>query len=193
MLPSHNTLLIAESFQGQIIACHIPTQKVSTWLQHELLSKVTTRPPWPGVNGIQFFRGKIYCTNSDRGYVVRLDVDEHGEYRERSAKVLVEDLCGDDLAFDQEGNAYIATNPQQTVMKIARLGMEVGEREDLGRVTILGGPEVAESAGPTAVAFGRGEERKMLYIVTNGGMVNAVGGKVVEAKVVRVDVGILPR
>jgi hypothetical protein len=29
--------------------------------------------------------------------------------------IVVEDLTGDDLAFDVEGNAYVATNPSQTV------------------------------------------------------------------------------
>jgi hypothetical protein len=83
---------------------------------------------------------------------VRLSVDSEGKYQDGSVIVVAENLCGDDLAFDEEGSAYIATNPEQTVIKLVGLGF--GEKKS--RVTILGGPKVAESAGPTAVAFGRG-------------------------------------
>jgi hypothetical protein len=44
-LPSHNILLMAESLQGKLIACDVVKGEVETWLDHELLGKVTTRPP----------------------------------------------------------------------------------------------------------------------------------------------------
>lgn len=188
MLPSQHTLLIAESLQGQVLSCHIPSRKVSIWLEHELFGKISDREPWPGTNGLQFFRGEVYCTNSDRGMVLRLGVvEDNGRYEEGSVKVIGERIVGDDLAFDREGNAYIATNPCQTVVKLSGVGFH----KESKTLTILGGAEVAESAGPTAVAFGRGEgEEKLLYVVTNGGIVAPVGGEVVHAKVIQVDVGV---
>lgn len=197
-------LLIAESLQGILLCCEVRTGKVGTWLKHEWLGKVTGRPPWPGVNGVQYFRGHVFMTSSDRGIVLRAEVDEEtGKYVEGSLEVLEENVTGDDLCFDQRGNAYVTTNPAQTVIKFAGLGArgfgrdgegrieEEGKEEGNGRVAILGGENVAETAGPTAVAFGRmQEDMESIYVTTTGGMVKPVGGVLVEARVVRVDVGV---
>ena len=34
LLPSHSVLLMAESLQGRLIACHLRTSKVEPWLEH---------------------------------------------------------------------------------------------------------------------------------------------------------------
>jgi hypothetical protein len=187
MIPSTHTLLITESIQPQIIAVHIPSGTARIWLEDELLRKITDRPPWPAGNGIQFFRGKIFVTNSDRAIVLEAQVDEEGNFVEGSLNVAVTNLTGDDLAFDELGNGFIATNPAQTVLRINGLG--VGKVDD-ERVTLLGGPDVAETAGPTAVAFGRGSKKEegALYVVTTGGLVVAVNGQLELARVVRVQI-----
>jgi hypothetical protein len=187
MLPA-GILLMAESSLGQLVAYNLSTSTVSIWIEDPLLGKVTTRPPWPAVNGVQFFRDSVYATVSDRGIVLKMDVDSTGAYIQNSLSIVAEDLTGDDLAFDEEGNAYIATNPAQSVMRLAGIGVgkEKGEK-----ATVLGGEGVAETAGPTAVAFGRVEgDRKSIYVTTTGGIVKAVGEGPGIAKVVRGDVGV---
>jgi hypothetical protein len=61
MLPSTSTLLMAESFQGKLISCNVTTGNVETWLEHMLLGKVTDRPSWPGLNGLQHVRIRLSC------------------------------------------------------------------------------------------------------------------------------------
>ncbi|KAF4625006.1 hypothetical protein G7Y89_g13162 [Cudoniella acicularis] len=188
-LPSPQ-LIIAESFQGKLISCDLATGTILTWLPHELLGKITTRPPWPAVNGVQYFRGSIFATVSDRSIVLRADVDlKTGKYIEGSLETVATDFNGDDLAFDEDGNAYIATNPSQTVEKLSELGIKGltnGHRE-----VVVGGKDLEETAGPTAVAFGRTEiDRKSIYVTTTGGLIVAVGEGPGLARVVRVDVGI---
>ncbi|TVY34009.1 hypothetical protein LSUB1_G007148 [Lachnellula subtilissima] len=182
-------LLMAESRLGQVVAYNLHTNTVSIWLEHPLLGKVTTPPEWPAINGIQHFRGAVFATSSDRGIVLRMDADPlTGAYILDSITTVAENLTGDDLAFDEQGNAYIATNPAQSVMKVSGLGIaeEAGEK-----ATIIGGEGIQETAGPTAVAFGRGEgDRAYIYVTTTGGIVRAVGEGVGFARVVRAVVGV---
>jgi len=186
MLPN-GILLMAESAQGQLISYNLSTNAVSIWLEDPLLGKVTDRPEWPAINGVQFFRGSVFATVSDRGILMKMDVTEEGKYREGSLSIVAENINGDDLAFDVEGNAYVATNPAQSVMRLTGLGAGVkGEK-----ATMVGGEGIAETAGPTAVAFGRTDgDRQSIYITTTGGIVQPVGGELGLARVVRADVGV---
>lgn len=56
--------------------------------------------------------------------MLQASVDEKtGSYLEWSLTALVRELIGDNLAFDEKGNAYVATNPMQTIMKLDRIGL----------------------------------------------------------------------
>jgi hypothetical protein len=108
-----------------------------------------------------------------------------------SLVVLVENLSGDDLAFDGEGNAYVATNPYQSVLKLPGIGLR-GNSVSTERVRILRGLNVAEAAGPTAVAFGRGgADNRSIYVTTTGGLVSPVGNGPGLAHIVKADIGIM--
>lgn len=190
LLPKYNIVLVADSVLGVLYSVDLNTSEVGLWLEDPLLGKVTSRPPWPAVNGVQYFRNQVFATNSDAGIVLRASVDEKtGGFVEGSLAVVAEGLSGDDLAYDSEGNAYIATNPNQTVVKLSGVG--VGETVKAGDwEAVVGGVDVKETAGPTAVAFGRTEEDcRSVYVVTTGGLVVAVGGELGSARVVRADVG----
>ncbi|KAF7893394.1 uncharacterized protein EAF02_000932 [Botrytis sinoallii] len=151
----------------------------------ERLGKVTTQPPWPAFNGLEYFRGQIFGTVTDRGTLVKMQVDETGEYKSGSLEVVVNQFIGDDFAFNCEGSAYVATNPAHTVLKFVQIvtGPQKGER-----LKILGGLDKKETAGPTALAFERGEDDSdCIYVVTCGGVVNPTGdngpGQALIAKV----------
>ena len=189
-------LMMAESIQGKLMSCDLRTGRISVWLSDPLLGKATKRPQWPGVNGVQYFRGQVFMTNSDRGIVLRATVDGNtGVYVDGSLVVVDESLTGDDLCFDKRGNAYVATNPVQTVVKLPGIGTsdarnEEGQKNE-DRMTILGGADIAETAGPTAVAFGRTvKDENCIYAVTTGGILRPVDGVLGEARIVRVDVGV---
>jgi len=194
MLPQTRTLIMAESYQGKFVACDVDTGAISTWHQHEWLGKMTTRPPWPAANGVQYYDRSVYVTNSDRAILLRIKVDEPaGVAVEDSIEILASGVAGDDLAFDVEGSAYVATNPMQTVLKfeqVARRGARVSGEEGQ-RFIVLGGKDNTETTGPTAVAFGRTkDDQDKLYVVTTGGLIVPVGDGPSEARVLTVDVGI---
>ncbi|KAA8577082.1 hypothetical protein EYC84_007090 [Monilinia fructicola] len=191
MIPQTSALLMADSSQGKLFAFNLRTGKLSIWLQDEELGKVTTRPPWPGINGLQYFRGYIFGTVSDRGTLVRMQVDKDGEYKNGSLKIVAKQLTGDDMAFDCEGDAYVATNPAQTVLKFVGIGIQIEPRRE-ERIRILGGLDQKETAGPTALAFGRTmDDKDCIYVTTNGGLVNPIGEDGPgEAVIVKVRVGL---
>lgn len=141
--PASPLILMAESYQGRLYAYDLSTYTVDTWLDHAYLGKMTSRPPWPGVNGVQYHRGWVYFTNSDRGVLGRVRVDMQkgipaykvtdgdrlGSGRDQDQdgagngeldiELVATGCCGDDLALDDEGNCYVATNPMNTVLKVS--------------------------------------------------------------------------
>ena len=98
--------------------------EVETWLEDPVLGKVTDRPPWPGANGVQYHRGHIFVTSSDRAILVHAQVEETGIYVGGSLTVMAQGIAGDDLAFDEKENAYVTTNPQQTISRFRRIGAQ---------------------------------------------------------------------
>ncbi|OAL36479.1 hypothetical protein AYO20_04095 [Fonsecaea nubica] len=130
---SEPLILMAESYQGRVYSYNIVSGRVDIWLEHGLLGKITTRPPWPGVNGVKYHHdgtdGWIYFTNSDRAILGRVKVDYQGvtpvAARNSEAQIDIEILasgcCGDDLCIDGDGNIYVATNPMNTVLKFPLL------------------------------------------------------------------------
>ncbi|KAH0828391.1 hypothetical protein FOPE_01585 [Fonsecaea pedrosoi] len=134
-VPHHSgpLILMAESYQGRLYSYNIVRGNVDIWLEHALLGKMTTRPPWPGVNGVKYHHdGRdswIYFTNSDRAILGRVKVDHQGvtpvAARNSEAQIDIEILAsgcgGDDLCIDGEGNIYVATNPMNTVLKFPLL------------------------------------------------------------------------
>ncbi|PQE10454.1 Quino amine dehydrogenase beta chain protein [Rutstroemia sp. NJR-2017a BBW] len=192
MIPQTSTVLVAESVQGKLIACDVFTGGVSVWLHDTELGKATDRPPWPAINGVQYFRKHVFTTISDRATLVRMGVDDKGQYEKGSLRIVAENLTGDDLAFDVHGNAYIATNVAHTVLKFPSIGIDLERMQEYGRVRIMGGLDKKDTAGPTAVAFGRGvEDRNCIYVTTNGGLINPIGNEGPgEAVIVRINVGV---
>jgi hypothetical protein len=88
-------------------------------------------------------------------------------------------VLGDDFAIGASASLYIATHPEQTVVRLDPAG---------NRVTIAGPNEGA--VGATACAFGRAPgDRNALYVTTDGGMVAPHEGTVQDAKLLRLDVG----
>ncbi|KAF7909137.1 hypothetical protein EAE99_011507 [Botrytis elliptica] len=163
MIPETSTLLMAEFQQ---------------W-------KVTTHPPWPALNGPEYFTGQIFGTVIDRGTLVKMQVDETGEYKSGSLELVVNQFIGDDFAFYCERSAYVATDPAHTVSKFVQIATEPQKGE---RLKILGGLDKKETAGRTVSALGRGEnDSDCIYVVTCGGVVNPIGnngsGQALIAKV----------
>lgn len=135
--PTNPLILLAESFQGRIYAYDIARREVSVWLEHALLGKVTSRPPWPGLNGIQFHQDStgeaqrqkwVYFTNSDRAIFGRVRIQQQGDKAiavpdatdsgDTAVEILATSCAGDDFCLNAQGHAYVSTNPMNTVLKL---------------------------------------------------------------------------
>lgn len=160
------------------------------WISHPLLAKTTTiaeNPAWPGVNGIKYHNGYVYATSSEARLFLRIraDVDDGTFDAAEEPEVLSSKQAADDFIVDAKKNvAYVTTNPSNTLLKIGLDGN--GERE---YEIVAGGPKDKIFAGPTACAWGRGdgEEGRVLYVSTNGGMVAPVDGIVEPARVLKLE------
>ena len=64
--------VVADSLQ-QFISCDVDTGEVTVWLEGSLLAKFTDRPPWPGVNGVQHYRGHVFVMSSGRALLLALN------------------------------------------------------------------------------------------------------------------------
>jgi len=173
-----SSILVVDSILGRAIEIDTRNGQRQVWLDHDLLRKITSNPMMPGVNGVKAFRGHVYFSNTERAMILRAPVKPDGTAG--TPEVLAERFVGDDFAFDTAGNLYVTTHVHNQLQRLSPTG---------GR-TVLAGVEEAMN-GSTACAFGRGPaDSHCLYVTTTGGIVAPIDGRVREAKLVRLDVGV---
>jgi hemoglobin len=171
-------ILAADSIRGQVLEIDPDHGSSRVWLSHEYLTKTSDDPLVPGINGIKVFRDHVYLTSTERALVLRVQVNPDGTAGRMD--VLAERFLADDLALDVDGNLYLTTHVNNTLERLS----PAGER------SVLAGPEDGLH-GATAVAFGRtARDLHTVYVTTTGGIVAPVDGRVREAKLVSVDVGV---
>jgi sugar lactone lactonase YvrE len=145
------------------------------WTQDSLLAPVPL-PLTPGPNGIQVFHDEVYVAVSDRAHVVAFPIQPDGSAG--AGRVHVANIGLDDFAFDVKGNIYGTTDPFNTVVRIA----------PDGTVTVL--LTAADGLdGPTAAAFGVGNDNKNLYI-TNAAFPFFPGQTPRRPSILRLNVGV---
>jgi sugar lactone lactonase YvrE len=175
VLGAHQTLLVAESLTGRVLAVDLQTPAWSTWVEDGSLRPVHEQ--MPGANGIKIHKGRVWVSVTDRDTILRVAVRPDGTAGQ--LEPIAEALRADDFAFAGSGAMYIATHVAQTVVRLDADGT---------RTTIAGPGEGA--VGSTACAFGRGvRDGQALYVTTNGGLSFRYEGKLEEAKLLRLEVG----
>jgi sugar lactone lactonase YvrE len=171
-------LLTADSIRGCIYRLNIVTGKADIWLADQRLKKVTNFPFMPGANGIKVFEDEVYITNTEQALFLRVEIKA-----DRSAglvEITGNQLRGDDLAFDVDGNAYLATHIENTIVRVSQNGERIA----------VAGPDQG-MPGSTAVAFGRTPADKgSLYVTTTGGLLRPYQGVLQSAKLVKLELGI---
>jgi sugar lactone lactonase YvrE len=174
--PDGHTLLACESLTGQILAIDLREPgHWSAWLTDERLKP--NHPWFPGANGIKIRNGWAWISISGGRLILRTPLQPNG--RSGSIQTAATHVLCDDFAIGASGSLYIATHPEQTVVRLDPAG---------NRTTVAGPNEGA--VGATACAFGRAPgDRNALYVTTDGGMVAPHEGTVQEAKLLRLDVG----
>ena len=130
----------------------------TVWLRHEWFAGRPNIGRFPGANGIQVWDQTAYVTNSDLGLIIAVPIAADGGAGIPS--IYAEGIGGDDFAIDDDGTLYVTTHPFNTVVRIGRDG---------SRTVIAGAAEGV--VGPTAAALGTDQDgRRVLYVVTDGGM-----------------------
>ncbi|MEM8932201.1 MAG: SMP-30/gluconolactonase/LRE family protein [Acidobacteriota bacterium] len=145
----------ADTFDGLIWRAPIDgSGPLEIWADDPLLKR-PPGSPFPGPNGLKFFRGEIYVANSSTGDIVAFPIEPGGVAgTARVAATLPAPQGCDEFTFDVRGSIYCTTDPFNTVIRLDRDGTFE---------TLLDASDLLD--GPTSVAFGRrGKNRKNLYI-----------------------------
>ncbi|KAK8003361.1 hypothetical protein PG989_003080 [Apiospora arundinis] len=170
-LPRHpHVLLSADSIDGRILSIDTKTRETGVLLEHEMLRPGPREAGSPafvphiGINGLRVRGDYIYFTNSSRGTFARVLV------RSPDAAHIY-----DDFAFDEAGNAYIATH-SSSVVKVTPDGVQ----------SILAGDSSEYSqllAEPTSVALAL--DGKSIYVSTGGEFrsVPRRGGQILQIRI----------
>ncbi len=170
------TLLACEAAQGRIVRIDLKARTSTTWFVDKRLTKAPAAPFLPGANGLKLFGGHAYVTSNGRALVLRIAIGDDG--KAGPVETIATRLRADDLAFDENGNAYLCTH----------IGHSLDRLNPTGERIALAG--IAEGmAGSTACAFGIVQgETEVLYVTTTGGIIAPPGGVLQPARLVRLEV-----
>jgi sugar lactone lactonase YvrE len=165
---------VADSYKGAIWRVDLARGEAAVWLEHELLSRSNEQNPTPGVNGIKIDKNRVLVSNTAKQLLIAIAMNPDGSAG--VPQVLHQSLNIDDFAIDADGSILAATHVYNSLIRIA----------PDGAVTTIAGPAQG-MVGSTAVAFGRSpDDRRQLYVTTNGGMFLPPAGGVEPGKMVRV-------
>jgi sugar lactone lactonase YvrE len=202
------TLYVTESFSmsaagyGEGGIWRIPPRGAAeVWVRDPLLTGIGLfgNPPM-GANGIAYYHGDLYVTNTDKGLVVRIPVEKDGSAGAPERWKQLEDvpespLAGtafpimpDGLALDVHGNLYLTILTRNAVVRL------MGDTGAQQSIAVLASPGPVPSAlfdMPASLAFGTGAgEQQNLFVTNLGWMVRFFPtGKWPGAALVKVDAG----
>ncbi|KAF9698377.1 hypothetical protein EKO04_003789 [Ascochyta lentis] len=169
------TLLLADSWAGDIASLDIRTGETAVWLGDETTASNFSAPGLPlGVNGIKFHNGYVYYTNTVRNSLNRIRVSSKGT-AVGGVQVLAQGeaiAVPDDFAVLKDGSV-VQGRPMSD--ELVRVGSD-------GKVVVI-----AKVEGVTAVAMGRSEkDKKTAYLSSMGGF-NADGSVKSGGRIVAVE------
>lgn len=147
---------VADSNFGTIWRIDPTTGAVTTAYKGQVLRARRFVALPPGANGIHFFGGQMYVTNSDRGTLVRFDVETDGTLKD--PKIIMRGVPADDFAIATDGTIYLTTHIYNTIVR----------RDADGRRTVIGNGK-QHIVGATACALTTTGSGTTLYVVTDGG------------------------
>ncbi len=149
-------LYISDSSLGAIWRL-APGGTAAIWLQDPLLAPKTSI----GANGLAFWRGSLYVSVADTGTIVRVPLTAGGN---AGAPVVAAQApllrTADGIAFDVQGNLYIAVNDNRLVRLAPGGGLTQLAAKNDGL------------AYPTMPAFGTTPATRTTLYITNGALSN---------------------
>jgi sugar lactone lactonase YvrE len=148
-------LFVADSRLSTIWRVGRDSDQAVAWLQSELLAPGAGGQFPIGANGVKFWRGELYVSNTDRNTIVKVPVAEDGSAG--APGVYLTGVRSDDFLFDWRGNLYAATGFTNEVVRVDAAG---------NRETLLTGANGIDS--PSALAFSRERGAPAIYISNLG-------------------------
>jgi hypothetical protein len=135
------TLYVADSRNGNLLSWRPGMDSLRLWLEDPLLQPTDPTDPVlaTGCNGLKYLQHALYVTNTAQACVLRIGIVE-GRPAEQLDTVIA-GVPADDLAFDSQGNLFLAVHPENTVLRVA---------PDGARATIATAADGCD--GPTAIA-----------------------------------------
>jgi hypothetical protein len=170
-----NMVLIADSPKGAVWKVHTKSGNYSVALNHTTMLPAKGQALPLGVNGLKVVDDYLYYSSTTRMEFCRVKVDSDGtavgEY-----EVIASGFLPDNFDVTSEGTAYIATDPQNSVVRIT----------PIGQISLVAGGQLStQMPGPTSCRLAK--DGKSLYVGTSGGQVAPVLGTFQEpGKVVKI-------
>ncbi len=171
-----------------------PGGEAELWLQDEVLrgTGALNQPVWIGANGIAYYHGNLYVTNTEKGTVMRIPILKDGSAGVPEVWALQPvpespvplPPMGDGIALDVHGNLYVAVLTKSAVVRINAQNLS---QETIAAFQIVpGGPvPYAPLDFPASLFFGTGKGERQSLFVTNLGL-----GKWVGPGLVKIDAGV---
>lgn len=173
-----HTLLLADSWAGNIASLDITTGKTGVWLEDESTASNFSAAGLPlGVNGIKVHREYVYYTNTVQSSLSRVRVDASiGKVIGKVETLAQGEVIAvpDDFAVLEDGSVILGRPLSNELIEVST--------NDKARVLIKGA--IVESV--TAVALGRSKgDKRVVYLSSMGGF-DADGGAKAGGKVVAI-------
>ncbi|KAI1165435.1 hypothetical protein F5B18DRAFT_169785 [Nemania serpens] len=191
-LPQDPTIaLLGDSFKGQVLRLDVVAGTHEVILDLPELSAAADSALPVGVNGLQIHKGHLYWSNTATVAFYRIAIDQNG-YPRNGARVetlaVIAGISGlDDFTFDKRGNIW-GLAPIDNQAFVVYKGLD--PRCEYRAVQFVAGAlNSHEIPGPTAYAWGTGDDSHLLYVTTSGGVVAPANGTyhVEPAKVAAID------
>ncbi|CAI7588994.1 unnamed protein product [Penicillium pancosmium] len=157
-------VLIADSPKGAVWKVNTKTGDYEIALNDTTMMPAEGQALPLGINGLKLVDGYIYYSSTTRMEFCRVKVDENanavGEF-----EVIASGFLPDNMDVAPDGTAYIATDPQNSVVRIT----------PYGQISLVAGGQLStQIPGPTSCRLT--SDRKTLYVGTSGGQVAPVLG-----------------
>jgi len=160
-----------------------PGEEAEMWVRHPLLTGVNILGYPIGANGVAFFHGDLYVTNTDKALILRIPVAQDGsageiELWKAVGEVPESPLAGaplpvmpDGIALDVFGNLYLAIVSRNAVVRVAA---DTKVQESVAVLLSTGPAPSAPFDTPASLAFGTGAGEQQNLFVTNLGMMATI-------------------
>ncbi|KAJ5808989.1 hypothetical protein N7474_010258 [Penicillium riverlandense] len=170
-----NLVLIADSPKGAVWKVHTKSGNYSVALNHTTMLPAEGQALPLGVNGLKVVDDYVYYSSTTRMEFCRVKVDSDGT-AVGDYEVIASGFLPDNFDVTSEGTAYVATDPQNSVVRIT----------PIGQISLVAGGQLStQMPGPTSCRLA--EDGKSLYVGTSGGQVAPVLGTFQEpGKVVKI-------